>query len=167
MKKTTIKVFFPHIDLGNSSFWKWIPSCASTIFLEADCPYIVGGDINILRDVMGKNKPTTLAHSLVMFNFIIHTLYLWKIHMSGSMYTWSNKQKCPTLKKLDRILMSPDWELLFPLVVKKLVKDQPDHSPLLLNRVIVCLLLKRGIQRLGVQYVWSFEEEENLVQIRA
>jgi hypothetical protein len=54
--------------------------------------------------------------------------------MSGGLYTWSNKQKNPTLEKLDRILMSPDWEWLFPLVsVKKLVKDQSDHSPLLLD----------------------------------
>ena len=47
--------------------------------------------------------------------------------------TWSNKQAHPTLEKLDRILMSEEWEDLFPLVtVRKLVRDVFDHNPLLL-----------------------------------
>jgi exonuclease III len=81
-----------------------------------------------------KNKPCVLPHSSDTFNSIIHTLCLREIHMMSGLYTWSNKQKNPTLEKLDRILMSPGWELLFPLVsVRRLVRDQSDHSPLLLD----------------------------------
>jgi hypothetical protein len=36
--------------------------------------------------------------------------------MVGGLYTWTNKQKTPTLEKVDRILMSHDWEILFPPV---------------------------------------------------
>ena len=44
--------------------------------------------------------------------------------MAGGRYTWSNKQDNPTLEKLDRVLMSPDWEDLYPLAsVHKLVKE--------------------------------------------
>ena len=44
--------------------------------------------------------------------------------MTGGCYTWSNKQDNPTLEKLDRVLMSPDWEDLYPLAsVHKLVKE--------------------------------------------
>lgn len=54
--------------------------------------------------------------------------------MLGGLYTWSNKKRNPTLEKLDRILMSPGWEFLFPLVtVKRLVRDQSDHNPLVLD----------------------------------
>jgi hypothetical protein len=59
---------------------------------------------------------------------------LREILMTGGLYTWTNKQKTPTLEKLDRILMSPDWETLFPLAfVKRLVRDQSDHNPLVLD----------------------------------
>jgi hypothetical protein len=38
------------------------------------------------------------------------------------------------LEKLDRVLMSPDWEDLFPLVsVRKLVRELSDHNALLLD----------------------------------
>ena len=54
--------------------------------------------------------------------------------MKGGCYTWSNKQKNPTLEKLDRVLMSPGWEDLFPLVfVQKIVKEQSDHNLLVVQ----------------------------------
>jgi hypothetical protein len=54
--------------------------------------------------------------------------------MHGGKYTWSNKHASPTLEKLDRILMSPDWEDLFSLVtVRKLVRELSDHNALLLD----------------------------------
>jgi hypothetical protein len=109
-----------------------------------DCPYFVGGDFNILRTVAEKNKPCVLSHYSDTFNSIIHTLCLREIHMTGGLYTWSNKQKNPTLEKLDRILMSPEWELLFPLVsVKRLVRDQSDHNPLVIDTGDTILPVKK------------------------
>jgi hypothetical protein len=40
----------------------------------------------------------------------------------------------PTLKKLDRILMTTEWEEKFPLTtVEVLTREISDHTPLLLN----------------------------------
>ena len=51
----------------------------------------------------------------------------------GGKYTWSNNQQNPTLEKLDRILISDDWEKLFPLTnLRKLPRELSDHNPLLL-----------------------------------
>jgi exonuclease III len=112
-----------------------------------DCPFIVGGDFNILRSVLDKNKPTVLPHCSDVFNSIIHTLSLREIQMTGGKYTWSNKRKNPTLEKLDRILMSPEWEMLFPLVsVRKLVKDGSDHCPLLLDTGDNVIPRKKGFK---------------------
>lgn len=59
---------------------------------------------------------------------------LREIHLNGGKYTWSNKQSHPTLEKLDRVLMSYEWEDPFPLVsVHKFVRDNSDHNPLLLS----------------------------------
>jgi hypothetical protein len=69
-----------------------------------------------------------------MFNSIINTYALREIHLSGGQYTWSNNQLDPTLEKLDRFLMSSDWEDLFPLTtVHKLSRDISDHNPLILD----------------------------------
>jgi hypothetical protein len=79
-------------------------------------PYIVGGDFNIIRHSGEKNKKIVHSHSIDIFNSVIHTLGLREIFMHGGRFTWSNKQASPTLEKLDRFLMSPDWEDMFPLV---------------------------------------------------
>ena len=94
----------------------------------------MGGDFNILRHCRGKNKPTTLPHSSHVFNSIIHSLSLREIFMWGGLYTWSNNQKDPTLEKLDRVLMSPEWEDMFPLVfVQKIVRELSDHNVLIVD----------------------------------
>jgi hypothetical protein len=70
------------------------------------CPYIVGGDFNILRHSGEKNMNFTPSHFSDLFNTIIHSLGLREIYMHGGKYTWSNKHVIPTLEKLDRVLMS-------------------------------------------------------------
>ncbi|PNT69281.1 hypothetical protein BRADI_3g52631v3, partial [Brachypodium distachyon] len=99
-----------------------------------DCPFIVGGDFNILRHAGKKNIMFTPSHSSALFNTIIHSLSLREIYMNGGLYTWSNNHEQPILERLDKVLMSTCWEGLFPLVsVTKLVRDKSDHCPLLLN----------------------------------
>jgi hypothetical protein len=52
---------------------------------------------------------------------------------TGGSFTWSNNQEFPTLEKLDRVLMTKEWEDLFPLaMIKKLPREVSDHSPLIL-----------------------------------
>jgi hypothetical protein len=74
------------------------------------------------------------THASDLFNSTIHTLGLREIFMHGGKFTWSNNHASPTLEKLDRILMSLDWEDFFPLVtVRKLVREVSDHNALLLD----------------------------------
>jgi hypothetical protein len=49
-----------------------------------------------------------------MFNSVINAFDLRELYMSGDFFTWSNNQLDPTLEKLDRILVTKDWEGLFP-----------------------------------------------------
>jgi endonuclease/exonuclease/phosphatase family metal-dependent hydrolase len=54
--------------------------------------------------------------------------------MSGRKYTWANNLATPTFKKLDRILITTEWEEKFPLsTVQTLIREVSDHTPLLLN----------------------------------
>lgn len=69
-----------------------------------------------------------------MFNSIIAAHDLIEIGMTGGKFTWSNNQSNPTLVKLDRFLMSKQWEDIFPrVVVSKLPREVSDHNPLILQ----------------------------------
>jgi endonuclease/exonuclease/phosphatase family metal-dependent hydrolase len=54
--------------------------------------------------------------------------------MSGRKYTWANNLATPTYEKLDRVLITTEWEEKFPLtMVRVLTREVSDHTPLLLN----------------------------------
>jgi endonuclease/exonuclease/phosphatase family metal-dependent hydrolase len=97
-------------------------------------PYIVGGDFNIVRFSFEKNQNFSQNRFSDVFNAIINACDLREIYISGGSYTWSNNHVSPTLEKLDRILMSKDWEVLFPSVcVYKHPREMSDHNPLILT----------------------------------
>jgi len=53
--------------------------------------------------------------------------------MCGGLYTWSNNQENPTLVKLDRVLISQDWEDIFPQVVVNRLPREVYRNPLLVT----------------------------------
>jgi exonuclease III len=77
-------------------------------------PYISGGDFNIIRFSFEKSKNFHPKRFSATFNSIIHLYELRDLHTSGGIYTWSNNLIHPTMEKLDRILVSKEWESLFP-----------------------------------------------------
>lgn len=84
------------------------------------------------------------------FNAIIENLELQEIEMVGRQFTWANNLVPPTFEKLDRVLMSPNWELKFPNVtVQALDRFWSDHTPLLLNGM--------APTNLGNHYEFKFE----------
>jgi hypothetical protein len=70
-----------------------------------------------------------------LFNAVIDGLNPTELQMSGRMYTWANNLATPTFEKLDRILITMEWEEKFPLsMVQALAREvSDDHTPLLLK----------------------------------
>jgi hypothetical protein len=65
---------------------------------------------------------------------VIHSLNLRELELPGRQYTWANNLQITTYEKLDRILLSTDWELKYPKVsVHALTREISDHSLLLLD----------------------------------
>jgi hypothetical protein len=65
---------------------------------------------------------------------VIDSFYLREIDLSGRQFTWANPMVNPTYEKLDRFLMTIEWEFKYPLVsVQALDKGVSDHTPLLLD----------------------------------
>ena len=111
-------------------------------------PYLIRGDFNIIRFSSDKNKPFGVHKHTDLFNNIISIYDLLDIHLVGGKYTWSNNQENPTLERLDRVLISKQWEDLFPSVfLYKLPREISDHNPLILS-------------------TQTHQSEKNLLQIR-
>jgi hypothetical protein len=54
--------------------------------------------------------------------------------MTGGMFTWSNKQENPVLEKLDRVLVTKEWDDQFPeATVSILPREVSDHNPLIVS----------------------------------
>ena len=70
-----------------------------------------------------------------MFNAVINSLDLKELELIGRNYTWANSLPEPTFERLDRVLVSTDWELKFPrATVQALSREiSSDHTPFLLS----------------------------------
>jgi endonuclease/exonuclease/phosphatase family metal-dependent hydrolase len=65
-----------------------------------------------------------------IFNVVIESLDLREIVMTGRQYTWASPGDNPTFEKLDRVLVSTDWEIQFPLTsVEPRDRNISDHTP--------------------------------------
>jgi endonuclease/exonuclease/phosphatase family metal-dependent hydrolase len=97
-------------------------------------PILIGGDFNILRNPSEKNNDNFEHRWLFLFNSVIDGLNLQELEMLSRKFTWANALPNPMHEKLDRILVSTDWEQKYPLAnVVALSRDISDHTPLLLD----------------------------------
>jgi endonuclease/exonuclease/phosphatase family metal-dependent hydrolase len=97
-------------------------------------PILIGGDFNMLRKPSEKNNNKYEHRWPFLFNSAIDGLSLWELEMLGRRYTWVNVLPNPTYEKLDRILVSTEWEQQFPLAnVIVSSRDISDHTPFLLD----------------------------------
>jgi hypothetical protein len=97
-------------------------------------PYLKCGDFDIMRFFSEKNKRSNPNRFSDVFNNIIQVNGLRDMTIGGGKYTWSNNQVNPTLEKLDRVLMTREWELLFPTVTGWLLpRELSDHNPIAIS----------------------------------
>jgi hypothetical protein len=106
-----------------------------TLAVEAcDLPLVVGGDFNLIRGAEDKNNCNIDWPRVHRFNDCIANLALREVRRGGARYTWTNKQLNPVRCVLDRVFISPDWKILFPLsslVAETIIGS--DHAPLILS----------------------------------
>jgi len=96
-------------------------------------PTMTAGDFNLIRFASDKSSAVINYRWAEAFNEWIHKWALVEVSPSNIRYTWTNKQECPILARIDRIFVSSDWELAFPLRVKGLDRYPSDHNPLLID----------------------------------
>ncbi|XP_073358166.1 uncharacterized protein [Aegilops tauschii subsp. strangulata] len=77
----------------------------------ASLPVVVGGYFNLLRFTEDKSNAHVNFVLMQMFNDCIADLGLREIDRVGARFTWTNRQAAPTQSILDRVLVSPEWDL--------------------------------------------------------
>jgi hypothetical protein len=94
---------------------------------------LIGVDFNLIRYASEKSGNGGVHRHTNLFNSLTNFFELRELNMSGGVYTWSNNQDPPTLEKLDRILVTSNWEDIFPqATVKRLPREVSHHNPLIL-----------------------------------
>ena len=71
---------------------------------------------------------------MVEFSDFIEDLNLVDLPLNGGCYTWSSGLANPSMSRIDRVLVTPEWEEQYPDVVQKLMpRLLSDHSAILLE----------------------------------
>ena len=97
-------------------------------------PYLIGGDFNIMRNPEDKSSGDFDPKWPTLFNAVIESLDLREIVMSGCQFTWAGPGDNPTFEKLDRVLVSTEWENQFPLtMVEPRDRNISNHTPLVVS----------------------------------
>jgi hypothetical protein len=63
-------------------------------------PILIGGDLNILRNLSEKNNDNFDHRWPFLFNSMIDGLNLWELEMSGRKFTWVIRWQTPRMRSL-------------------------------------------------------------------
>lgn len=93
-----------------------------------------GGDFNLIRRVEDKSSNNINYNLIDSFNGFIADNNLMEIKRGGPRFTWRNKQFCPIIVELDRILILTNWEARFPFCMScSLTRVGSNHCPIVLD----------------------------------
>ncbi len=110
--------------------------CAKLYNLKSVCegPWVVYGDFNLTKDPSERRGRRWCGRLTSMFADLLNSLELIDLPLSNQSFIWSNLQRDPSIAKLDRFLISPDWDQAFPLSsVWAISRITSDHSSILLS----------------------------------
>jgi hypothetical protein len=100
------------------------------------CPgaWLVIGDFNMILHASEKNNSNLHHGVMARFRDFVSSEELKEVFMHGRRFTWSNERRAPTLSKLDRALVSIDWEMSYPnSLLQAISSSVSDHAPLHLS----------------------------------
>lgn len=97
-------------------------------------PWMVLGDFNMILRASEKSYDHINRAMMNRFRSFVDDHELKELYMHGRMFTWSNKRNAPTFTKIDRVLVSVEWELSHPdHLLQALSTGVSNHAPLHLS----------------------------------
>jgi hypothetical protein len=123
-------VYGPHTDGERLELWNEL----SSVRHRWASPWCAIGDFNIIRVPSERWGYSGFCPAMVVFSDWIDNLQLVDLPLVGGRYTWSNSSTPPSMSRLDRALISADWEEHFSDVQLKLLPcPVSDHHPIMVE----------------------------------
>ncbi|XP_026402482.1 uncharacterized protein LOC113298047 [Papaver somniferum] len=113
---------------GYAQFWQEI-TYIRTIMHE---PWCLGGDWNAILSQSERNRAGGNTNNRRRFRNFLNAQNLMDLPMAGGRFTWKNSQNPSLLSRLDRFVVSADWEDL-SLLQSRMKRPTFDHAPVLLS----------------------------------
>jgi hypothetical protein len=121
-------VYGPNRDSHRRHLWEELAG----VMCLWKVPWCIGGDFNVTLYQNERSGGVRRRRVVAAFADFIVEMGLMDLPLSGEVSTWSNTL---TWSRLDRFLVSPEWEFSYPgLLQKKLLRVCSDHAPILLLR---------------------------------
>jgi hypothetical protein len=93
-------------------------------------------DFNLIASAADKSNANINLRLLGQFRSLIQDLELIEYPLFGRKYTWSNERELATHTRIDRVLVSKEWELQYPQLQLTLASSNvSDHCPLLVSKM--------------------------------
>jgi hypothetical protein len=95
---------------------------------------LIIGDFNMILRASEKSNENLDRANMRRFRDFVNEQELKECYMHGCLFTWSNERRSPTMSKIDRALVSVDWDLAFPdALIQAISSSVSDHAPLHLS----------------------------------
>ncbi len=110
--------------------------CSELEELRGVCrgPWVLCGDFNLTKCTQERTGRSWCRKLMTMFADLQTKMELIDLPVGYQRFTWSNLQVVPMMAKLDRFLISTEWDQCFPLSkVIGLPRVTSDHTPLRLT----------------------------------
>ena len=121
-------VYGPHTEESRQLCWEELSSVRQCWLV----PWCIVRDFNAVWFPSERSGCTRFNPGMYAFSDLIDTHNLVDLSLIGGQYTWSSGITPPSMSRIDRVLVSLDWEAHYEDVLLKLL-PQPisDHHPLL------------------------------------
>ena len=98
-------------------------------------PWCVGGDFNEILSPNERSRGGRISNTMRRFSDILNDfLGLRDLPLQRDPYTWWGEQNGRSMSRLDRFLVSTDWESHFSKVIQRCPpRPVSDHFPILLD----------------------------------
>jgi hypothetical protein len=121
-------VYGPHTEESRQLCWEEL----SSVRQRWAAPWCIVGDFNAVRFPSERSGCTRFSPDMFAFSDWIDANHLVDLPLVGGRYTWSSGTTSPSMSRIDRVLVSLEWEAHYQDVLLKLLpKPISDHHPLL------------------------------------
>ena len=97
-------------------------------------PWCVAGDFNMIRFPFQRSREGRMSPTMRRFSKVVEELELRDLSLQGGLFTWSGGINNRLKSRIDRFLVSEDWEAHFQGAIQVvLARPVSNHSPILLD----------------------------------